>query len=218
MMQKGRHSPAVDTVSWITTAVLIALMMSAAITVQGTERTCKQFFNKDARLRLRDRHFNISMEDPPPGRWYTFNLTNGTLHTLAAKANPLICSGGGTNYYISAVGWHAEYRGTVTNMANVSNHFNVTVTLDQYTDPRNPVEVSISLGVNGNFDDAKVTHVTDFAINVNVTPPFTKLSVFPNKSDATEVQNKFESELWDQAKPDVKKVLQENYTESIRLR
>ncbi|XP_075725928.1 uncharacterized protein LOC119182337 isoform X2 [Rhipicephalus microplus] len=214
-MQKERPPQAIDSFSWITTRVLIALLMSTAITMHaGAHETC-EIFNKNAKLRLSDHRFNISVGSSPAERWYTFNLTNGTLHTVNAEAKHASCVGGGKKYYISVVGWYANYTGTVTNMSGWFDHFNVTVTLDQYTSPPNPAEITVSLRDEGSLPGANVTHVTDFTLSVSVKPPFTELKAFPNNSDAKDVQEKFESNLWDQTKPDITIVLKENYTASV---
>ncbi|XP_075725929.1 uncharacterized protein LOC119182337 isoform X3 [Rhipicephalus microplus] len=192
-----------------------ALLMSTAITMHaGAHETC-EIFNKNAKLRLSDHRFNISVGSSPAERWYTFNLTNGTLHTVNAEAKHASCVGGGKKYYISVVGWYANYTGTVTNMSGWFDHFNVTVTLDQYTSPPNPAEITVSLRDEGSLPGANVTHVTDFTLSVSVKPPFTELKAFPNNSDAKDVQEKFESNLWDQTKPDITIVLKENYTASV---
>ncbi|XP_037522083.1 uncharacterized protein LOC119399343 [Rhipicephalus sanguineus] len=193
----------------------------------------ESLFTEDYNLPLPDRHFNVTIGNSSGHTQilvYAFNLTNGTLHTGATRdnnKNGRSCTakphGIDVTCRVDMTGWCASYDGKIYNGTHPDGDeaeaFKVNVTIQKYTSPRNPADITVNLRTGNPPTGLTVstTWMTEFIIVVTEKPPFANLSIFHgNTTLAKMVKDGFEDKLWDTTKPDIKEVLKKKYPNSVK--
>lgn len=168
-----------------------AVLTDPSENITGLQYLFNHLSSSEAELDLPPRQFLLnatSDADREPMDVFELNLTNGKLRT-SRRHGPQRSQEGckyirddAVSCYISTLGWHATYNGTIKNTEQKSDIFVVTVFVKKYNLPFYPADIWIYMKF-GDTSSSRYTSSTpsDFMLDVTSDPIFECLDMFKGK-------------------------------------